>query len=462
VSSSTQVGPRLSRGDTAAAPTVHATNIMSALRARGFRLLFVVDAAVLYLAMVGIGLVRWGFDWPTYPLSHYAVGFGVATAIHLTVGYFGGLYEHEHRLAQRVWLPRVAWLTLVAVLLDALASFLTGRYLMPRGNLAALAVVATLALTGTRWLSRRLVHHRAGLPRVLLVGSPDDVNLAAEHLTGDRIAAVAGSVPTGADLLSEVQRTGATDVILLSDGGLRGIYPEPLATLERQGIGVLRRVGARETLLGLAEVREVAGMPVVPLRSHTLPRSSAHFKRCFELLLILLASPIILVLLGLTAIYMRAVVGRPMLLRQERVGRGGRTFQMLKFRTMVRNAEEGVGPVLAKHDDPRIIPACRWLRTTRLDELPQVWNVAKGEMSLVGPRPERPELTAQFESLIPGYARRHEIPPGITGLAQVQGRYATDPEFKLGHDLQYLVNWSVVFDLQIMVRTVWVTLTRRV
>lgn len=83
-------------------------------------------------------------------------------------------------------------------------------------------------------------------------------------------------------------------------------------------------------------------------------------------------------------------------------------------------------------------------------------------MSLVGPRPERPELTAEFERLIPGYARRYEIPPGITGRAQVRGRYATDPEYKLGHDLQYLVNWSPARDLQILVSTIWVVLRQRV
>jgi exopolysaccharide biosynthesis polyprenyl glycosylphosphotransferase len=445
-----------------AAPEPGPRPIMQALRARGFRVLFAVDAVVLYASMVAIGLARWGTAWPTYPPSHYAVGFGVATTIHLVVGYFGGLYEHEHRLGQRMWLPRVAWLTLIAVLLDAGASFLTGRYLMPRGNLVALAVVATLALTGTRWLSRRMVIRRSGLPRVLLVGSPDDVELAAGHLAEDQVAHVAGSVAAGADLQAAVRRTDASDVLLLSEGALRDIYPEPLTLLERQGVGVLQRVGARETLLGLEEVREVAGMPVVPLRSHTLPRSSAHFKRCFELAVVLVLAPVIVVVAALTALYVRIVAGPVVVLRQERVGRGGRTFQMLKFRTMVRNAEEGIGAVLSRRDDPRIIPACAWLRRTRLDEIPQVWNIVKGQMSIVGPRPERPEMTASFETLIAGYARRHEIPPGITGLAQVQGRYATDPEFKLGHDLQYLVNWSVVLDLQIMARTVWVVLARRV
>jgi len=166
--------------------------------------------------------------------------------------------------------------------------------------------------------------------------------------------------------------------------------------------------------------------------------------------------------MAFTALYVRVVAGGPVLFWQERVGQEGKPFRMLKFRTMLPDAEEGLGAVLAKRGDPRVVPGCQWLRSTRLDELPQLWNVLRGQMSVVGPRPERPELTAQFEALIPGYSRRHEIPPGITGLAQIHGRYHTDPEYKLGHDLQYLVNWSPVQDLQILCRTLWVVLARRV
>ena len=102
------------------------------------------------------------------------------------------------------------------------------------------------------------------------------------------------------------------------------------------------------------------------------------------------------------------------------------------------------------------------MRATRADELPQLWNVLKGEMSLVGPRPERPDLVAEIVERVPGYIRRNELPPGLTGLAQIHGRYGTDAEYKLGYDLQYLVNWSIVIDVQILFRTVWVVLSRRV
>jgi lipopolysaccharide/colanic/teichoic acid biosynthesis glycosyltransferase len=102
----------------------------------------------------------------------------------------------------------------------------------------------------------------------------------------------------------------------------------------------------------------------------------------------------------------------------------------------------------------------RWFRAARLDELPQLWNVLRGEMSLVGPRPERAEFVDRFEELLPGYNRRHDMPPGITGLAQIRGHYQTDPGYKLGHDLQYIVNWSPVLDLMIMLETI-VVMARR-
>ena len=126
---------------------------------------------------------------------------------------------------------------------------------------------------------------------------------------------------------------------------------------------------------------------------------------------------------------------------------------MLKFRTMRRDAEAGTGPVLAARRDERVIPALRFLRRSRLDELPQLLNVLRGEMSLVGPRPERPELVARFSAAIAGYGLRHQTPPGITGLAQLRGHYETDPEHKLGYDLQYQVTWSLLQDVQLVLLT---------
>jgi lipopolysaccharide/colanic/teichoic acid biosynthesis glycosyltransferase len=202
-------------------------------------------------------------------------------------------------------------------------------------------------------------------------------------------------------------------------------------------------------------------MPFVRLRSHTLPSHKVKLKRLFDLVLLVAVSPIVIVVVGALALYVRVRAGAPVLYRQTRLGRDGRPFTLVKFRTMRPDAETN-GAVLATENDPRVVRGLSWMRGTRADELPQLWNVLRGDMSLVGPRPERPELVTDIAKLVPGYERRHELRPGLTGLAQVQGRYHTDAAFKVGHDLQYLVNWSLVLDVQIIVRTIWVVVARRV
>jgi lipopolysaccharide/colanic/teichoic acid biosynthesis glycosyltransferase len=145
--------------------------------------------------------------------------------------------------------------------------------------------------------------------------------------------------------------------------------------------------------------------------------------------------------------------------RQERMGLDGRAFTVYKFRSMYQNAEEVTGPIWAREDDPRATPIGRWLRRLDLDELPQFWNVLKGEMSIVGPRPERPFFVQQFKHRIPQYMLRHKVKAGITGWAQVNGwRGNTSLEKRIEYDLYYIENWSVTLDLKIM----WLTLIRGV
>ncbi|MFN3255087.1 MAG: exopolysaccharide biosynthesis polyprenyl glycosylphosphotransferase [Ilumatobacter sp.] len=432
---------------------------------RGFRFLGVLDAIALFALMIVISFVRFGFgfDWNTYPLSHYFVGFTIATAIHLTVNYFAGLYEREPRLGRKAWLPKAIVATGIGVGVQGIAFVVLDRYLMPRLNLAVFLLLASFVLSMNRALSRRLAVRRQGPPRVVLVGDVDAIDLAAQHLAvSDRKATVVDRVEAPHRLVESVVAHDATDVLLLDVTAFGSVYPEPLNSLELAGVGFLQRVSARETLLGLKSVREISGMPFVALRAHTVPTHKVKLKRIFDVVLIVATAPIWLTAMALLALYVRIVAGGPVLYRQARVGRDGRIFQCVKFRTMVVNAEEDGRARLASMNDDRIIPALRWMRAMRADELPQFFNVVKGEMSLVGPRPERPELVAEIAARVPGYVRRNELPPGVTGLAQVEGRYGTDAEFKLGYDIQYLVNWSLVLDLQILFRTIWVVLSRRV
>ena len=149
--------------------------------------------------------------------------------------------------------------------------------------------------------------------------------------------------------------------------------------------------------------------------------------------------------------------GRPALFIQARIGRHGRPFTVYKFRSMYEDAEDGTGPIWAREDDPRATPVGRWLRRLDLDELPQFWNVLRGDMSIVGPRPERPFFVEQFKHRIPQYMLRHKVKAGLTGWAQVNGWRGNTPlDKRIEYDLYYIENWSVRLDLKIM----WLTLLR--
>jgi exopolysaccharide biosynthesis polyprenyl glycosylphosphotransferase len=428
----------------------------------GFRFLFVLDAVALFVSMVAINLIRFGTSWPTYPLSHYWVGFSIATAIHLGVNYFAGLYEREVRLGYRPWLPRVFVAMAIGVGVQGVAYVALDRYLMPRLNLATFLIVGSLVLTANRAVSRSLANRRRGPSRVVLVGNDSAVERARYHLgLGERDAVVVASAEATTGLFDLVRTTDATDILLLDLAAFESAFPEPLTALDAEGVGVHQRVSAHETLLGLRSVRQIAGMPFTRMRTHAVASHQLRLKRWVDVVLVVAAAPVWIPAMAVLALYVRLRAGAPVFYRQRRVGRSGRHFTVVKFRTMRPDAEAD-GPQLSPTGDDRVLPGLAWMRSSRADELPQLWNVLKAEMSLVGPRPERPELVLAIERDVPGYGRRHELPPGLTGMAQVYGRYETSAEHKLGYDLQYLVNWSPVLDVQILVRTVWVVLSRRV
>ncbi|WP_253731965.1 sugar transferase [Thermus scotoductus] len=183
------------------------------------------------------------------------------------------------------------------------------------------------------------------------------------------------------------------------------------------------------------------------------------FKRAWEVGLVLLLSPLALLVGFLVALAVYLDLGRPILFAQERVGLGGRVFRVYKFRTMRGEPREGA---YAGEEQDRITPLGRFLRRYRLDELPQLWNVLKGEMSLVGPRPEQRVLAEAYAREIPLYPLRHTVRPGLTGWAQVHQGYAEGKEetlVKLSYDLYYIKHLSFFLDLRILLRTVFVVLS---
>lgn len=149
--------------------------------------------------------------------------------------------------------------------------------------------------------------------------------------------------------------------------------------------------------------------------------------------------------------------GLPVFYPQERVGKNGRIFRILKFRSMIRNAEKHTGAVWASENDPRVTKVGRILRATAMDELPQLLSIFKGDMSFVGPRPERPELVKKFTKKFPDFQKRFAVMPGLTGIAQVYGQYDTPPQHKLKYDLLYIKKQSFCLDLKLIFLSFWIT-----
>jgi Undecaprenyl-phosphate glucose phosphotransferase len=198
------------------------------------------------------------------------------------------------------------------------------------------------------------------------------------------------------------------------------------------------------------------GMTFIGLREGPYFGLNLVVKRVMDIVLSAAALVLLAPVMGVIALVIKLTSPGPILYRQERCSLNGRPFQMLKFRTMAVNAEEATGPVWTASNDPRRTRIGSVLRMTNLDELPQLWNVLRGDMSLVGPRPERPVFVDQFRQTIPNYMTRHAVKCGMTGWAQVNGwRGNSSLRKRVQYDLYYITHWNPAFDLRIMALTVW-------
>jgi Undecaprenyl-phosphate glucose phosphotransferase len=206
-----------------------------------------------------------------------------------------------------------------------------------------------------------------------------------------------------------------------------------------------------------ARLEDLDGLPIININDVPLQGLNTWIKRAIDVTLSLAAIVIVTIPAALIALLVKVTSRGPVFYSQERMGLDGKAFTVFKFRSMPVDAEGSSGPVWAGDDDPRVTMLGRWLRRFDLDELPQFWNVLKGDMSIVGPRPERPFFVEQFKHHIPQYMLRHKVKAGITGWAQVNGwRGNTSLEKRIEYDLYYIENWSVTLDIKIM----WLTVVR--
>jgi exopolysaccharide biosynthesis polyprenyl glycosylphosphotransferase len=391
-----------------------------------------------------------------------------------------------HRAAS--WRKTVRGLMLVAVIgliVYALIFFTTEEpNSLPRRGVAGFLVLAFVLTLLWRLIYIRFYTSQSLLGRVLIAGagengrsmarmykelSPPPFNLVGfvdddpekigTSLEGYRIFA-------GSDrLLDLVEGLNISDIIVAITGEMRGQTFQTLLDAHERGVEVTRMRTIYEELLGRVPIHHLESDWVI--RSFVDEARASGFYQISSRLLDILAAVVglsmFLAMLPFLALAIFFDDGWPIFYRQARLGKGGRNFDMVKLRTMIKNAESDGKAQMAEEHDPRVTRVGGFMRRSRLDEFPQFWNVLRGEMAMVGPRAERAELVAKYQRQIPFYRARLMVKPGLTGWAQVNYGYAStveDTEIKLEYDLYYIKHRSIFMDILIILRTITTVLSR--
>jgi exopolysaccharide biosynthesis polyprenyl glycosylphosphotransferase len=314
-------------------------------------------------------------------------------------------------------------------------------------NRRNLLIVGSVGLTG------RLIEHISGDPHwdyeikgvLSSDGAPPDL---------ERRVPVLGRVD---DLSAVIDRHDIDEVILTDTSIPRPEIVHVIMECEKKMVEFRLVADLLGMVTSQVDMRTIDGIPFLGLKESPLTEGYNRFlKRSMDIMISAAGLLLMLPTFFLAAGIIRLITGRSVFYLQKRIGEDGRRFSMFKFRTMVENAEKGVGISMTRKNDPRRTRIGSFLRRYNLDELPQLINVLKGEMSLVGPRPERPRFVGRFKEDIPRYMARHKIRSGVTGWAQVNGlRGETSIEERTKYDIYYIENWSLAFDLKILLMSVF-------
>lgn len=335
-----------------------------------------------------------------------------------------------------------------------------------------------------RTIQRYFAQHGKGLHRAVIIGTGNAAKMAYDDLNRNKTLGMEvlgfiqlnGKAPDPSVGIKEDEVLGSLDQIdrIME----RWQIQEILVALEPESkqdlVEVISKVDTPEISLkllpdfyqmvgGLSKTNQIFGLPLIEVSPEPMPFWEKTTKRFFDILVSIIAVLLTLPIILVVGIAIKMTSKGAIIYRQVRVGMNGKTFTILKFRTMYENAEEKTGPVWAEENDPRVTKVGYWLRKLRIDEIPQFINVLKGDMSLVGPRPERPHFVEQFTEQIPLYTRRLRMRPGITGWAQVKWKYDGSLETvreKTKYDLFYIENASLKMDAKILINTI-ITIIKR-
>ena len=409
-----------------------------------------------------------GFDSLTIPT------LGLA-GIFVITQYVLGMYDLWHSASLTVWMKRLLPTNVFVVGIAFSFLYLTQNFQFPRSLLAA--VFFTNYIITVAW-RKIYFHFTSKTPsEVVLVGTLSHVDQIAKefslppftaHIRVKAAFLVDSTTTTHAHGYPLIpiaafdeysQLNPYQSVILTPSEYHQQLYTQILGAA-RRGVPIYAIPTVYEILLGRLNHFRINDMPLLELRVNPPSDTQQVFKRFFDIILATALLGVMAIPMLIVALLIKITSPGHILFTQKRIGRDGRPFTIFKFRTMVDQADKIYGIYQAQKSDPRVTSIGRWLRITRMDEVPQLINILKGDMSFIGPRPLVEGEVSKYEAEVTGFKERTRIRPGVTGLAQVSGGYETSPDIKLKYDLAYVANQNMTLDLQILFRTLKTVLTR--
>jgi len=414
------------------------------------------------------------------------VVLGLINAIYwLVIFSLMGLYKKLYLISRFDEFIKVVKATFIGTLILYFYATLDGNLLIVDAfsSVSIYALLVGGSITANRFVIRSIQRFYAlrgkGLHRALIIGTGKNALSAFDDLSRNKSLGmqVVGFVyvPNGRngqmihvdedeimgeldDIDQIVSRMEIQDLIVALEPEKRDDLVKILSRVSNPDVTLKLLPDFYQLVSGLNKTNQIFGLPLIEISPDLMPLWEKIAKRGMDIVISLSVLLVMLPMMFAITIAIRATSNGSAIYSQKRVGKKGRLFTMYKFRTMYQDAEAETGPTWASENDPRVTKVGAWLRKTRLDEIPQFYNVLKGEMSLVGPRPERPYFVEQFKNEIPMYSRRLRVRPGITGWAQVKWKYDSsldDVKEKTKYDLFYVENMSLRMDFKILINTVF-------
>ena len=421
-----------------------------------------VDLILIHVAYILAFLVRYNWTLPEFNFRPYVISAPFITVAALIYFDVFGLLKFYRKSLQEMALTLLKSIFLLSITTVTITYYLRG-FSFPRLILVIAPVfqfILLLIWNGTVLSVRKKFSVDL---RLMVIGERSELKAIiekVEHSLRKAKLHIHYVIPSD-EIEKAFKRLKDVDEVFISDNvsdeDKMKVITECLA--RKKTVYIVPRLF--EISLSSARMVQFEDMPAFMVDRLGLTVEQRFFKRLFDIVLSFLGIVITSPLMVIIAILIRSTSKGPAIYRQTRITVGNREFKMLKFRTMYENAEEKTGPVLSSDDDPRVTKVGRVLRNLRLDELPQLFNVLKGDMSFVGPRPERPFFVEQYSRDIPEYTHRYLVKAGMTGYAQIYGKYDTSAVDKLKYDLLYIRDYSLMLDIKLILQTIKVLLGKK-